>query len=272
MRKIKRITLLITMLAMFLTGVSAFAINPKVYDEAALFSEQEREILEQRAVDLSERIRLDIVIVTITDAEGKTSRDFADDFYDYNGFGYGENYDGLLLLINMEDREVYISTCGKAIEYFTDARIEAVLDEIYTYLSDGNYSTGAEAFLDEVEYYVQKGIPSNQHTVYENPETTITPLSKGEIFLKRLPIYLLTSFVIGGVVVGIMAINNKGKSATNQLTYLEGNSFKIINSHDRHINTTLTHVTIQKSSGGSGKSTVHRSSSGRSHGGGGRKF
>lgn len=272
MKKMKRVTLLLVILFVFISGVSAFAITPKVYDEAALFSEQERELLEQRAVELSERIKLDIVIVTITDAQGKTSRDYADDFYDYNGFGYGENYDGLLLLINMDDREVYISTCGKAIEYFTDKRIEAVLDSIYTYLSDGNYSAGAEAFLDEVEYYVQKGIPYNQHTVYEGSDTNVTPLSKGEVFLKRLPIYLLISIAVGGIAVGIMAINNRGKSATNQLTYLEGNSFKIINSYDHHINTSLTHVTIQKSSSGSGKSTVHRSSSGRSHGGGGRKF
>jgi len=271
MRKGQRVSLIYIMLLLtvFVVGANASATTPKVYDEAMLFSQMEKEALEQRAVEISERLKQDIVIVTINDNQGKTSQEYADDFYDGNGFGYGENYDGLLLLINMDDREVYISTCGRAIQYFTDARIESILDNVYTYLADGNYSDGARVFLDEVEYYVEKGIPSNQYTQNQSG----VPSSEREMGLgKRILIYLLISFGIGGISVGIMAINNKGKSSTNENTYLESNSFNIINSQDHHVNTTVTHVTINTNSGGSGKSTTHRSSSGRSHGGGGRKF
>ena len=34
---------------------------------------------------------MDIVIVTTDDAEGKSSLAYADDFFDYNGYGVGEN-------------------------------------------------------------------------------------------------------------------------------------------------------------------------------------
>ncbi len=179
----------------------------------------------------------------------------------------------------MDDREVYISTCGKAIEYFTDARIDSILDRIYIYLKDGNYGEGAAAFLDEVEYYAQKGTPSNQYT-YDQASGISSgksgiPTKKENVFANRILIYLLISFAIGGVSVGVMAMNNKGRSTTNQNTYLKNNSFRIINSLDRHVNTSVTFVHIDtgpKNSGGAGRSTTHSSSSGRSHGGGGQSF
>lgn len=282
MRKEIRVILIIAILLSTLFGVNSYAVDQKVYDEADLFAEIEEEALQLKASELSERLSLDTIILTIEDNKGKTSRDFADDYYDENGFGYGENYDGLILLINMTDREIYISTHGKAIQYFTDDRIDNILDKVYIYLSEGNYSDGADAFLDEVEYYVQKGIPSNQYSYDENTGissegNTGSPTSQKDNLINRLLIYLLISLGIGGISVGIMALNNKGKTTTNQSTYLDSNSFKLIASQDRHVNTSVTFVHINTDSGSkggrsAGRSTTHKSSSGRSHGGGGRKF
>lgn len=289
MRKGLKIAVIITMMLVILFGVNAYAVDQKVYDEAGLFSQNEEEALQAKAFELSEKIKLDTVILTIQDNKGKSSRAYADDFYDENGFGYGEGYDGLILLINMADREVYISTCGKAVEYFTDARIESILDKVYIYLSEENYSLGAEAFLTEVEYYFQKGLPSNQYTydevtgtsnkgnlgVSQNQGSDVYKPQKSNLASKLL-IFLLISFGVGGISVGIMAINNKGRVSTSQSTYLDRNSFKLINSQDRHVNTRVTFVYINTESKSStskaGRSTVHKSSSGRSHGGGGRKF
>ncbi|SCG81658.1 UPF0603 protein [Proteiniborus sp. DW1] len=279
MRKELKTITIITMVLIILIGVNVYAIDQKIYDEADLFTQTEEDALQAKAFELSERLNLDTVILTIQDSKGKSSRAYADDFYDENGFGYGESYDGLILLINMDDREVYISTCGKAIDYFTDARIESILDKVYIYLTEGNYSLGAEAFLTEVEYYFQKGIPSNQYTYDE--DTGISSKGNAEVFQKkdlasRLLIFFLISIGVGGISVGIMAINNKGRVSTNQGTYLDRNSFNLINSQDRHVNTRVTFVNIntesKSSAGKAGRSTVHRSSSGRSHGGGGRKF
>ncbi|WIV12425.1 TPM domain-containing protein [Proteiniborus sp. MB09-C3] len=297
MRKELRIILITAILLVALIGGRSYAVDQKVYDEADLFSEAQEEALQIKAAELSEKLSLDTVILTIADNKGKTSRDYADDFYDENDFGYGDSYDGLILLINMADREVYISTCGKAIEYFTDVRINSILDKVYICLTEENYSEGAEAFLNEVEYYVQKGIPSNQYSYDENTgnstkentgaypnDSMDISTSKQSDLANRLLIYLLISFGIGGISVGVMAINNKGRTTTNQSTYLDKNSFRLINSQDFHVNTRVTFVRIDNDSNskssrrstthssGSGRSTTHSSSSGRSHGGGGRKF
>ncbi|TCT12975.1 uncharacterized protein EDC18_11049 [Natranaerovirga pectinivora] len=251
-----------------LSGISLFAYTQKVYDEANLLTSSEITTLNQRANELSQSLNMDIVIVTTLDNQGKTSRDYADDFYDYNGFGFGPDRDGLLLLFNMDDREVYISTAGIAIRYLTDQRIERILDAVDPHLSSANYYEGVVAFLNNVEGYIRAGIPSNQHTVEE----------KKPNILGRIVMYLFISMGIGGIAVGVMASNNKGKSTVNEGTYLQNKALNIISSNDRHVNTRVTHVTINTNSGSgssggsSGRSTVHRSSSGRSHGGGGRKF
>ncbi len=269
----KRLSAVLVLL-LLLSSIMVFGVDQKVYDEAMLFSESELQALESRASELGQELKLDLVIVTIEDNMGKTSRQFADDFYDENGFGYGSEADGVLFLINMADREVYISTSGKAIKYLTDARIEAILDRVYDYLPDGHYGDAAMAFLTQVENYVRTGIPSTQHTYDEDTGRIVkeeTPLAQ------KLFYYFIIAIAAAGIVVGIMAAMNKGIKGTNKHTYLDTKSFNVFNRYDHHVNTQQTFVVIKKdppSSGGSsiGRSTVHRSSSGRSHGGGGRKF
>lgn len=277
MIKKHRTILLFVVIFIFLSSSLAMGKTPKVYDNAKLFTEVELQELEVMAVELSEKLSLDLVIVTITDNKGKTSRQFADDYYDENGFGYGNDADGALLLINMADREVYISTTGIAIKYLTDERIEKILDRIFDYIPNGNYGDAAKVFLTQVDSYVRIGIPSNQYTYDEDTNKII----KDEPTLaQQLMMYFLIASVIGGISVAVMVSLNKGRTSTNKHTYLDRKSFNLINSYDRHVNTQQTFVVIKKdppsggsSAGGStGRSTVHRSSSGRSHGGGGRKF
>ena len=101
-------------------------VNP-VVDEAKLLSQDERNQLMESIEVFRKEYNMDLVIVTSNDLEGKKPRDYADDYYDYNGYGLGDNKSGLLLLIDMDDRNIWISTSGDAIEYFTDDRIESII-------------------------------------------------------------------------------------------------------------------------------------------------
>lgn len=270
-----KVLLPVLMVVLMLFGTcQLWAAPPKVNDQAGLFTAAEITAIESAAVQLSEKLAMDVVIVTTKDTGGKSSQDYADDFYDQNGYGIGDEADGALLLINMQDREVYISTCGQTIRYLTDARIDRILDAIYTDLGEGNYAKAVNSFMEELDYYVGLGIPQNQYNQDENGVVSPykPPMSAGE----KIGIYLLISLLIGGIVVGIMAAGNKGHATTNQNTYLENKALNILSRQDQHINTSVTHVTINTNNGGSssggGRSSTHTSSSGRSHGGGGRKF
>ena len=84
---------------------SVFAAgDQRVYDQAGLFTQAEVQELEESVAEHRKSTQMDIVIVTTDDAQGKTSQAYADDFYDYNGFGEGSDNTGILLLIDMDNR------------------------------------------------------------------------------------------------------------------------------------------------------------------------
>jgi len=281
MKRLSAILLIALMIILNCLPILALDTDIKVYDGADLFSDNEEKELQEAAREIVDRTKLDIVIVTILDAEGKTSEAYADDFYDYNGFGIDKDYSGILLLIDMDNRKVWISTTGKCERIFTDRRIDDMLDGIVPFLSTEAYADGAQYFLDRADYYIEQGIPSDQYN-YDRDTGEIsrysdTPEYKMERALRRLPLYVLIGFGIGGVVVGIMAFNNKGVKTTDAGTYLDSSSFRLMDNRDVYIRTAVTKRLIETDSGGSGggggsRSTTHTGSSGRSHGGGGRSF
>lgn len=242
-----------------------------VFDEANLLLEDEEESLNLKANNLSDKYNMDIVIVTTNDTMGKSSRDFADDYFDYGGFGVGEDYSGILFLIDMDNGEAYISTTGIAIRYLTDERIESILDLVFDNgLIDGDYYGAAVGFLKGTEDYLEKGIPSNQ---YNEPEK---PREKNTLTVLDFILSLIGGIVAGGIF--LFSIKSKYKFRRARKLYSYGtNSFvNFTRNEDRLLDTFVTHRIIPKfrntSGSTSGRSTTHRSSSGRTHGGGGRKF
>ncbi len=228
---------------------------------------------------------LDIVIVITDDTEGKSSRDFADDYYDYNGFGVGTDASGLLMLINMYERELWISTTGEAISIFTDGRIDNILDEVAPYLSEENYYQASMRFISQVKLYAMMGAPTapapgtpNNHQGESPyyPDYSSPSYSYWEKALRIMttPIVYLVGIILAIIGVVIASSGNKGKVTIDNRTYEGIGSFQLLDKRDDFINQTVTRTRIPKNnaSSGGGGSSVHRGSSGRSHGGGGRKF
>ena len=63
-----------------------------------------------------------------------TQQAAADDFYDYNGYGYGENYDGILFYIADYERKYQFSTCGSGETIFNEnglAYLEKKVDAVF---------------------------------------------------------------------------------------------------------------------------------------------
>ena len=71
--------------------------KPLLVDNAGLLTEEESNALLNKLEDISQKYENEVGIVTVNSLEGKTAEAYADDYYDYNGYGYGENDDGLLL-------------------------------------------------------------------------------------------------------------------------------------------------------------------------------
>jgi len=112
---------------------------PRLVDAAGLLTEEQAERLTEKLDEVSERQNFDVIIVTVDSLGGYTATEYADDTFDYNGFGMGETKDGILLLISMEERDWAISTHGYGITVFTDAGLEYMVDNFIGYISNGDY-------------------------------------------------------------------------------------------------------------------------------------
>ena len=103
----------------------------KVIDDAELLTNEEETKLYKQVQKYIEKYNMDMVIVTINHNNKASSMEYADDFYDYNNYGIGDDKSGVLFLIDMQKRKMWISTTGSAIEIYNDVRIDKILE--YTY-------------------------------------------------------------------------------------------------------------------------------------------
>ena len=117
--------ILFTLILSTMCVMPVFAQNEMaayVVDDAELLTDSEESSLNETLKEISNRQNCQVVVVTTNSLDGKSTEAYADDYYDYNG--YGE--DGIVLLVSMEDRDYWMSTHGFAIRAFTDAGIEYI--------------------------------------------------------------------------------------------------------------------------------------------------
>lgn len=255
MKQLLRILIfvLLPVLCALPTAVFANDIGNRVFDDAGLFSAKQRAALHEQAQSLILKHRQDIVIVTTADAGGKSAMDYADDYYDYNGFGIGPEYDGLLLLIDMDNREFFITTTGRAIKLFNDRKIDNMLDNIYTYVAKGDYAGGAGVFLRDVERHLNH---------------------KYQVRYWNWTFFTVGFFVICLVLGGMFINHRKGlMSAASIRAYINAPSCEVTRRDDIFLRSSTRRIRINNdSASGGGGSSTRTSSSGRTHGGGGRGF
>lgn len=241
----------------------------RLMDEADILTDGEEEELLASLDEISERQKMEVVIVTAESLEDYDSiQQFSDDVYDYCSYGYGENRDGVMLAISMEERDYYISTAGYGITAFTDAGIEYIDGLMEGDLSAGDYAAAFRTYItacDELISQARAGQP------YARPEQERRSPS-----LKTLLIILVISLVLALFVVRRM----KGELQTvhrqrNARNYVRAGSLNITQSRDQFLyrKTDRTKKAENNSTeeGGS-ESSTHTSSSGTLHGGGGGKF
>lgn len=267
----KRIfSIFFVMLLFFLPTSMAFAAEdaPRLVDEADLLSDSEETELRDKLDEISERQKVDLVVVTVDSLEGKSPVEYADDFYDYNGYGFGDEYDGVLFLISMEERDWYISTAGYGITAITDAGREYISEKFLEDLSDGEYGAAFTTFAELCDAFITQAREGNPYDVGNLPKEPFP-------FLMNLAIALIAGFILSFIVTSVM--RGKLKSVHSQSvadSYIKRDSMHLTKQSDlflyRHVDRRKKPENDQASN--SGGSVTHTSSSGSTHGGGGGKF
>lgn len=135
--------LFILMLPAKASSIPAERQKPLLVDDAGLLTTEESTALLEKLEEISQRQQNEVAIVTVNSLDGKTAQAYADDYYDYNGYGYGENDDGILLLISMGERKWAISTYGYChLTAFTDAGISYISNEFQRKTQQWKICTG----------------------------------------------------------------------------------------------------------------------------------
>lgn len=239
----------------------------KVYDFAELLTEEEEQKIYNQITSFINQHQLDLAVVTISKNNKGSPRVYADDFYDYNHFGINDTRDGVLFLIDMETREIYMTTTGNAILMYNDNRIDEALDAVYSYMTNQNYYDGISSYIGKIDEMANEGIPSGNKNAYLDENGNIK-------YEKKISLGLLSVISLGitGIVMVILVSKNKlVRKKTTAKEYLKKESMKITNISDVLIHTnTIRHKIVDTSSGGG--SSTHSGSSGISHGGGGHGF
>lgn len=263
----KKMLLWVTVLCFVWCGVFVEAKTQNVADQADILSESE-EIELNAKIEEAERVTgWDVMAVTTDETDGKSSRVYAEDWYEF----YSDSEDGAICLIDMENRMLYISTFGVVIDYLTDARIDEILDYAYVGASDGLYGESFSCMIEKMSDMYKRGIPKGQYQ-YDVETGMVVPKEK-KITSTEMFVSLCAALVAGiGSAVFIVG-RYKMKWGTYRYSYRENGKLELTNKKDILESTNVIHRRIPKPSSSSGaRSSTHRTSSGRRSGGGGRKF
>lgn len=294
--RISRVTVLLFTVLLFLIvlsgGMKVFAESQgpggalkekRVYDEAGLFSQEEIETFETQIQAMRKEMNMDVVITTTDQAGGKSAGQYAEDFYIRGAYGVGKDYSGVLFLIDMDNRELYILPVGKMNRFLTDKRWNSILDSAYDEISNQNYGTCAGSFLDGVNKYYKAGIPGGQYN-YDKETGKISvyrSIRWYEAALAALIGLIAAATACGGVTSRYSMKKERGWAKNSLMAYRANCQFRYSDQFDHLVNKNVTYMIIPRNQGNTGqggggfssggRSTTH-TSSGRTMGGGGRKF
>ena len=201
-----------------------------LYDEADLLTDSEEATLVEKLKEVSHACNAQLVVVTIASMDGGNIDVFVDDLYDSMGFGYGENHDGVLLLVCMDPREYRILSNGYAGTAIGPDQIDTLCDFMETYLPNGHYTTAFHSFADQsgefLEYY-QMG----------------SPFKVG----KSLAISLIIGIIAGLIVAFILKGQLKSVRKQDQAYgYVKPGSMTVNLDHDIFLYRTVTRTKKQK--------------------------
>ena len=232
------------------TEVAAKENEEFLYDEADLLTDEQEADLVKKLTEVSHATNAQIVIVTMASMDGGDIDSFVDYLYDSMGFGYGENHEGVLLLVCMDPREYRILSNGYAGTAIGPDQIDTLCDFMETYLPNGHYVAAFNSFADQcgefLEYY-QMG----------------SPFKVG----KNLAISLIIGIIAGLIVAFVLKSQLKSVRKQDQAhRYVKPGSMTVDIQYDIFLYRTVTRTQKQKrvESTSSGSGNTARSKGGGS--------
>lgn len=259
--------------------------SSRIMDNADVVTTEEWRTLRSKIDEVRIRQQVDIAIMTTRELHGRTLQGYAEFVYEYNDFGYGETLDGVLLLIDMNERAWYITTNGYGETIFTDSGIEYIGEQMATFFSDEDYFGALNIYIEKCDelitmakngtpYGYTPDVPAANDEVEVSQDTATTDDDADEpLSLIWIPISIAIGVVIGLVVVKGMKSELKSVRKKNEAnSYVRNGSLVVNENYDTFLYSQVkkTEIPKQNNSSSSSGSSANQSSSGTKQGGGGK--
>ena len=251
----------ILLLLFVLSGLSLFS-QDRIVDNAGLLNPGEKNRLINRLNSLTSVYNFDLVIVTENSIGGAVPMNYADDFFDYKGYGLGGNRDGCLFLLVAGTRDYWFSTSGRGIGILNSSAFGKLESDAVKSLKENNYYAAFTSFLDDWERFLILDAKGRSYNFFYRWNIVL-------VIIGWL-IALATGFIVVQIWKNGM---DTALPQTQAASYAVSGSLAFKEKTDRFLYSVVT-KTMRQTENSSSPSLggTHTSSSGRMHGGGGGKY
>ena len=229
----------IALMLIVLSSLPVFAAKTYMNDNAGILSADETKKVETELKKVSEEYGVDIVVLTVESLDGRSDVEIADDYYAYNNYAD----DGILLLYCCKEDIRYVSTNGYCIDAFKN-NLSDITAAISEPMSNEDYDKAFIAFAKVCGEIIEENKKSD--------------------FVMGIVICVAVGLIVAAIVTGSMKGKLKSVAMNNRATnYVKDGSLNIVHSNDFFLYKNITRT--EKKDNDSG---THKSSSGKTHGGG----
>ena len=153
----KLLAVLLLLLPLLLSP--ALAESARVTDNADVLTADQENALETAISVIRNTYSFDVVILTEDSIGSRRTDDYSDLYYANGGFGYGENHDGIMLLLvtggGEGNRDYYIMNTGRGEKIFTDSVMYDMEDNMLPQLRFSDYYGGVSQFVIDVQHHLE---------------------------------------------------------------------------------------------------------------------
>jgi uncharacterized protein len=237
----------------------AFALE-RIIDNASLLNQQEKESLLTVIRCIEYSYNFDLVIVTEKNIGASDPMQYADNFFDNNGYGLGQNKDGALFLLVTDSHDYWFSTSGRGIKILNSAAGNKLENSVVKSLKEDNFYGAFNAFLLDWDEFITLDAKGRNYNFFYQWNAVLVIIA------------WVIAFAIGLIVVQVWKSGmNTALPRAEAAAYMVPGSLAFKEKKDSFLFCTVTKTKLQTESSSSGGG-VHTGSSGRSHGGRGGKY
>lgn len=219
-----------------------------VIDGAGLLTSTEKAELIQTLSSLSAQYNVELAVVTLDSLDGYHIDDYSDRFYDRLNYGFGSYRNGVMLMIEMEDRNVTVMSNGQSGIALSQSATEDIRQAVTPALSEGEYAQAFHIFATECAYHLDGNING-------------FPFDFGKWILIALIVGLLIGLIVALILKGQLKSVRKQHRAH---AYIRDNSMHLHTANDFYLYRTVSRIRKPtNSSGGSSGGSIRSRSSGK---------